>query len=75
MSTGRPLVLTDERRAQLEHAMADGWSLKEIYRTLGINRAWMRQHYPEYNGWTYKQGAELGAFILHHGMKRDNVYT
>ncbi|UXM92542.1 hypothetical protein [Paenarthrobacter sp. JL.01a] len=52
-----PHLLTPERRATIEAAIADGWSQAEICRTHHVDPETMRRHYPHAK-WDHQQRAE-----------------
>jgi transposase-like protein len=51
---------TPEFLAQAERHLDDGWSIKEIARTYGVNQDRLGKHFPG-RGWTKTQAAELAV--------------
>jgi len=57
--------LTPERLTQAQALLDDGASLSEVRRTLGTTFRTLHHHFPGHNGWTYREGGQLGAWITH----------
>ena len=47
-----------ERRKALADAVAQGWSLNEIRRTLGIDHRTVKRHYPDYGPYPVGGGGD-----------------
>ena len=53
----RTVRLEGERRAQVERALEDGWSVKEIERTYGVEHRTIERHFPG-RQWSLAKGLD-----------------
>lgn len=53
-----------EELALMKQCLDEGWSMAEMKRTYGWGREVIKKYYPD-AGWSFVEGARLGAFILH----------
>lgn len=58
--------ITAERLAIVKQCLEDGWSQVEIYRTHKVHPMTIRRHFPG-QGWTPKEGAQLGCQVMKAG--------
>jgi hypothetical protein len=56
--------VTPEELAIMKQCVDDGWSLFEMRKTYGWHNVTVKKYFPD-AGWTVREGAKLGAFILH----------
>lgn len=58
--------IAPERLALAKKCLDEGWPFIEITRTHGIGAKTLRRHFPG-QGWTPKEGAQLGYKIMKAG--------
>jgi hypothetical protein len=57
--------------AAIEAAVADGWPLREIYRTHHTSARFVNKHFPGYRGITAQEAGALSMAARHCGIILD----